>query len=76
MSDQTKSNKPWHVELGDLLRKAAALSAESGVDLDAFMRAAYSAYVEARPGLREWLEEQHLRAQLDHVRQNGRMAEA
>jgi hypothetical protein len=67
---------PWQAEVGKLLTRAAALCAEQGVDIDNFMKAAWSAYLEARPGMREQLEEMQLRDQLDEIRKAGRMAEA
>lgn len=60
----------------ELLAKAAALCVEQGQDLDAFMSVAWRAYVEARPGYREYLEDQQLRKELDLIRQAGRMGEA
>ena len=68
--------KPWQAEVGALLTQAAALCVEHGVDLDNFMKGAWSAYVESRPGMREQLEEMQLRDQLEEIRQSGRMAEA
>ena len=68
--------KPWHAEVGDLLAQAAVLCAEHGVDVDAFMKGAWSAYIEARPGLREHLEEMQLREHLDELRKSGRLGEA
>jgi hypothetical protein len=68
--------RPWHAEVSQLLQRAAALCTEHGVDPDAFMSGAWSAYVEARPGLRDQLEEAHLVAQLDELRKLGRMGEA
>jgi hypothetical protein len=67
---------PWQTEVGRLLSRAAALCVEQGVDVDSFMKGAWSAYVEARPGMREHLEELQLRDQLDELRKTGRMAEA
>jgi hypothetical protein len=67
---------PWHAEVGDLLAKAALECIAHGVDIDAFMRGAWSAYVEARPGLKEYLEELQLRSQLDEIRKAGQMAKA
>ena len=67
---------PWHAEVGQFLTHAAELCVEHGVDLDAFMRGAWSAYVEARPGMRDYLEEVHLRNQLDEIRKSGGMGEA
>ena len=74
--DPKTNSENWRAQVRDLLGRAAAVCAENEVDLDAFMRTAWNAYVEARPGLREYLEEMHLRAQLEAVRQNGRMGEA
>ncbi len=62
--------------IGDLLSQAASLCVEHGLDVDSFMRGAWSAYVEARPGLRDYLEEMQLRTQLDEIRKLGRMGEA
>ena len=66
----------WASELGELLAQAAELCVEHGLDVDTFMKGAWSAYVEARPGLREYLEEMQLRNQLDEIRKLGRMGEA
>jgi hypothetical protein len=68
--------KPWHAEVGDLLAHAAALCVEHGLDVESFMRGAWSAYVESRPGMKEYLEEMQLRQQLDELRKVGRMGEA
>jgi hypothetical protein len=67
---------PWHTEVGQLLTQAAMLCVEHDVDLDAFMKGAWSAYVETRPGMRDFLEEMHLRDQLEELRKAGRMGEA
>ena len=67
---------PWQAEVGRLLTQAAALCVQEGVDVDNFMRGAWSAYVEARPGMRDYLEEMQLRDQLEEIRKLGRMAEA
>lgn len=67
---------PWTAQLEELLAQAAALGARHGVDPDAFMQGAWSAYMNARPGLREELEEQHLRTQLEELRKQGRLGEA
>ena len=66
----------WELEVGQLLARAAELCADHGVDGDAFVRGAWSAYLEARPGLREYLEEMQLRTQLDELRKTGRMGQA
>jgi hypothetical protein len=67
---------PWQVEVGRLLTQAAAICVEQGVDVDAFMKGAWSAYVEARPGMRDYLEEMQLRDQLEEIRKLGRMGQA
>jgi hypothetical protein len=70
------SSKPWHEEVGELLAQAAITCVEHGLDVDTFMKGAWSAYVEARPGLRDYLEEIQLRNQLEELRKLGRMGEA
>ena len=67
---------PWQAEIARLLTQAAALCVQEGVDVDSFMKGAWSAYVEARPGMRDYLEELQLRDQLEEIRKLGRMAEA
>ena len=67
---------PWQAEVGRLLTQAAALCVQEGVDVDSFLKGAWSAYVEARPGMRDYLEEMQLRDQLEEIRKLGRMAEA
>ena len=68
--------KQWHSEVGDLLAQAAILCVANGLDVDTFMKGAWSAYVEARPGLKDYIEEMQLRNQLDEIRKLGRMGEA
>ena len=68
--------KPWTAQLEELLAQAAALGAHHGVDADAFMKGAWAAYIDARPGLREELEEMQLKNQLEELRKLGRMGEA
>ncbi len=72
----SEPHKPWNVEVADLLSKAATLCAENAIDLDAWMKGAWTAYMDARPGYREYLEEQQLIGQLDEIRKAGRMAAA
>jgi hypothetical protein len=67
---------PWHTEVGDLLAHAADLCVTNGIDVDTFMKGAWSAYVESRPGLRDYIEEMQLRNQLDELRKAGRVGEA
>jgi hypothetical protein len=75
-TESTAAQRPWQVEVGQLLQRAAALCSEHGVEVDAYMSGAWSAYIEARPGMREQLEEAQLRDQLDELRRLGRMGEA
>ena len=67
---------PWHAEVGQFLTQAAELCVEHGVDLESFMKGAWSAYLEARPGMRDYLEEMQLRDQLDEIRKLGHMGQA
>lgn len=55
---------------------ALAACAAGDADLDSFMRAAWMAFVEARPGLRERLEELRFLAELESLREQGRIPEA
>lgn len=63
-------------EPNHLLAAAASAAADAGVDLDSFMSAAWTAFMEARPGLREQLEHLHLLAQLECLRQAGKLGQA
>ena len=69
-------NKSWQNEVSELLARAAQLCAENGVEMDPFMRGAASAYFEARPGMREYIEELQLKATLQSMRESGRIASA
>lgn len=60
----------------ELLVAAAESAAQAGVDLDAFMSNAWGAFMEARPGLREQIEHIQLLAQLESLRQAGRLGQA
>ena len=64
------------VSLRDLLDHAAALSLVQEVALDDFMRTAWQAYMDARPGLREQLEDRKLTARLDELRARGAVGQA
>lgn len=64
------------LELREHLLKAATLAAELNVDLDAFMRSAWQAYMEARPGLREHLEDLELVARIEELRKAGKIGAA
>ena len=59
------------MEMKNLLRKAAALAVENGVSIDTFADAAWQAILDAKPGLREELEERALVARLGELRQRG-----
>lgn len=63
-------------ELSTLLGRAADLAASMGLDLDAWMRSAWSSYVDARPGLREHLADMQLIEDLEALRKNGRIGQA
>lgn len=74
---ETRSPRlPWYAEVSELLSRAAELCVQHGLDVDSFMKAAWSAYVESRPGMREHLEEMQLREQLDELRKLGRLGVA
>lgn len=60
----------------DLLRQAAELAAARGAETERFMQAAWLACLDARPGLREELEDKELRAQLKKLRKRGLVANA
>lgn len=75
-TEPTAASRPWQAEVGQLLQRAAALCIEHGVEVDAYMSGAWSAYIEGRPGMREELEEAQLREQLDELRRLGHMGEA
>jgi hypothetical protein len=70
------TNQSWKSEVSELLARAARLCVEHDVEMEPFMRSATAAYFDARPGLREWLEEQQLAATLDEMRKAGRLGSA
>lgn len=77
MTDPTLSTDDEVVDaaaMRALLDGAASASVEAGVDLDDFMRAAWQAYTAARPGLRDALERDAMRARLDELRARGQLA--
>lgn len=63
-------------ETKDVLTRAAHQAAEAGVELDEFMRAAWSAYVDARPGLRARIEHSQTVARLAAMRERGLVGSA
>jgi len=56
--------------------RAAEGAVRLGFDLDAFMQAAHSAYMQASPATRERLEAMQLLAHLDDLRRRGVLATA
>jgi hypothetical protein len=66
------TNRPDTSELATAARHAV----EAGVSLETFMKSAWAAYVDARPGLREQLEREQIIEQLEEIRAKGLMAEA
>ena len=70
------SPRPWHQEVRYLFTRAADLCVQHGLDIDDYMTGAWAAYVEARPGLRDQLEELRLRDQLEELRKLGRIGRA
>ena len=58
------------------LAATARIAVENGVDLDEFMKAAWVAYVESRPGLRAHLEQLQMLQELEMLRNAGRVGQA
>lgn len=71
-----QARQEWHAQVSQMMTQAAALCIAHGIDIDTYMGGAWSAYVEARPGMRAQLEEAQLRVQIDELRKLGRMASA
>jgi hypothetical protein len=71
-----QDQKTWQHEVSELLSRAAEICVENNIDADPFVRGAYAAYLEARPGMREYLEELQLRQTLEEMRRVGRIATA
>lgn len=63
-------------DLLELLSRAAKLAADTGVDNEAFMAAAWSAVLDAHPGMREALADKQLRKQLRAWRKQGLIGQA
>ena len=66
----------WLEEVADLLERAAQLAAANGIEAEVFKRAAWNAYLDARPGLRQRLEDKQLKAQLRKLRKRGLVGQA
>ncbi len=75
MANRTE-NTPWQSEVSELLARAAELCVANEVEIDPFVRGATSAYLAANPGMRERLVEMQLIAQIDRMRQAGRLPSA
>ena len=58
------------------LHAAAQAAVEAGVELEPWIQAAWAAYVEHRPGLRQHLEDVQLAQQIDELRQRGQVGKA
>ena len=71
LDDPPHEGEAWADELEALLTQAAELAATHGLETEAFMTAAWNACLEARPGLREQLEDKELRSQLRKLRKRG-----
>ena len=56
--------------------KAAECAVRLGFDLNAFMQAAHSAYMQASPATRDRLEAVQMQAHLDDLRRRGVLATA
>jgi hypothetical protein len=67
---------PWADELEQLLAKAAELAASHELEAEAFVQAAWQACLDARPGLREEIEDKELKAQLKKLRKRGLVGSA
>lgn len=76
MSQAALDNLASARELSDLLERAGTLAASMGVSLDTWMKDAWTAYVDARPGLREHIADMQLLAQLNELRQSGKLGQA
>jgi hypothetical protein len=58
------------------LAHAAAAAARDGIELETFMDAAWSAFVDARPGLRDILDQLQVVAHLERMRQEGKLGQS
>lgn len=59
--------------LGLNLAAAADAAVDAGIPLEDFMRQAWSAYVDSRPGLREHLADAQLMQQIQDLRSAGKV---
>ena len=63
-------------DLDRVLVRAAKLAAETGISSDDFMAAAWQAFLDSHPGMREQLEDKALRSELKKLRKRGLIASA
>jgi hypothetical protein len=75
-SGSSADERDQQTTLRDLLDHAAALSVVQALPLEDFMRTAWQAYMDARPGLRAQLEDRKLTARLDELRARGAVGRA
>ena len=73
-TDQPSAPAP--TPLREALEHAARLATTAGVPLDEFMRAAWAAFVDSRPGMRQRLETEQLIDQLRTLRARGQVGQA
>ncbi len=71
-----KSKLLWMSRLDRHLAQAAKLASEYGVPPDAFATAAWNAYLQEAPALAEHIEKMKFLANLEELRQQGRLAKA
>lgn len=64
------------MDLKNLLAQAAAHAVDTGVSLDTFADAAWQAWLDAKPGLREELEARAIVAHLGDLRERGLVGSA
>jgi hypothetical protein len=76
MSDSSPPIVDASLTTSEQLAGAARASIDADLSLEDFMRAAWAAYTDARPGLRAYLEDQAFRAQLEELRERGQIAVA
>ena len=64
---------PPPTDVARALDEAALIATRADLSLEQFMRAAWSAYVDGSPGMRQRLETQQLVAQLAELRGRGQV---
>jgi hypothetical protein len=75
-ADSTPSEQLAPAALARALATAAGIAIEAGMDLESWMRDAWTAYVESRPGYRQHLEDLELKNRLDRLRAAGGIGQA